>query len=87
MSDPVYIYIYIYIYIYASNLFLSVILCLSLISQLLSREQDILETLTLNDEYENFLNAHTEAVAECIPIKLRAKHRVPWETLAVKKKT
>ena len=39
-----------------------------------------------NDEYENFVNAHLEAAAECIPTKQRAKSRVPWETLAVRKK-
>ena len=44
------------------------------------------EKHTPNDEYENFVNAHLEAVAECIPTKQRAKPRVPWETLAVRKK-
>ena len=34
--------------------------------------QEISETLTLNDEYENFVNAHMEVAAECIPTKLRA---------------
>ena len=29
--------------------------------------QEISETLTPNDEYENFINAHMEAAAECIP--------------------
>ena len=48
--------------------------------------QEIAEIPTLNDEYENFVNAHLEAAAECIPIKQRAKPRVPWETLAVRKK-
>ena len=48
--------------------------------------QEISETLTPNDEYENFIKAHTEAAAECIPTKLRARHRVPWETLVVMKK-
>ena len=48
--------------------------------------QEISETLTPSDKYENFVNACMEAEAECIPTKLRAKHRVPWETLAVKKK-
>ena len=37
-----------------------------------------------NDEYENFINAHMEVAAECIQTKLRAKHRVSWETLTVK---
>ena len=50
--------------------------------------QEISETLTPNDKYENFVKAHMEAAAvECIPTKLRSKHRVSWETLAVKKKT
>ena len=31
------------------------------------------ETHTSNDEYENFVNAHLEAVAECILTKQRAK--------------
>ena len=47
--------------------------------------QEISETLTLNDEYENLVNVHMEAAAEYIQTKLRAKHCVPWETLAVKK--
>ena len=42
---------------------------------------------TSNEEYKSFDHAYMEATAvECLPIKLRAKHRVPWETLAVKKK-
>ena len=44
------------------------------------------ETHTPNDEYKNFVNAHLEAVAECIPTKQRAKPRVPWGTLEVRKK-
>ena len=48
--------------------------------------QEKTETHTPNDEYENFVNAYLEGVAECIPTKLRAKPRVPWETLAVRKK-
>ena len=46
--------------------------------------QEMSETPTLNDKYENFINAHMEAAAECIPMKSRAKHRVPWETLVVR---
>ena len=46
----------------------------------------ISETPTPNDEYENFVNAHLEAVAECLPTKQSAKPRVPLETLAVRKK-
>ena len=45
------------------------------------------ETHTLNDKYENFVNALLElSAAEGIPTKQRAKPRVPWETLAVRKK-
>ena len=39
-----------------------------------------------SDEYENFVNAHLEAAAKCIPTKLKTKYRVPWETLAVREK-
>ena len=42
--------------------------------------QEIIETLTPNDEYENFINAHLEAAAECIATKQRAEPRVRWET-------
>ena len=45
------------------------------------------EIRTPNDEYENFVNIHLEAAANCIPTKPRTKDRVPWETLAVRKKT
>ena len=48
--------------------------------------QETSEIPTLNDEYEGFVYAHLEATAECIPTKQRAKPRVPWETLAVRKK-
>ena len=41
---------------------------------------------TPNDEYENFVNAHHEAAANCIPTKPKTKYRVPWETLAVREK-
>ena len=44
------------------------------------------ETHTPNDEYENFVNAHLEAAAECIPTKQRTKPRVPWEALAIREK-
>ena len=43
--------------------------------------QGISETLTSNEKCKN---AHMEAM-ECIPTKPRAKNRVPWETLAVRK--
>ena len=43
------------------------------------------ETHTPNDGYENFINAHLEVAAECIPTKQSAKPRVPWETVVRKK--
>ena len=46
--------------------------------------QEISEILTLNDKYENFVNAHMETAAKFIPTKLKAKHRVPWETLTIR---
>ena len=46
-----------------------------------------LETLTPNDKYENFVNTHLESAAGCIQTKQRAKPRVPWEILAVRKKS
>ena len=48
--------------------------------------QELSETPIPNVEYENFVNAHIEAAVECIPTKQIAKPRVPWETLAVRKK-
>ena len=48
--------------------------------------QEISEILIPNDEYENFVNVLIGAAARCIPIKSTSKHRVPWETLAVRKK-
>ena len=48
--------------------------------------QEKTEKGTPNDEYENFVNAHLEAAAKCILTKPRTKYRVPWETLAVRKK-
>ena len=49
--------------------------------------QDISETPTASDKYENFVNAHLEAAAEFIPTKQRAKPKVTRETLSVRKKT
>ena len=48
--------------------------------------QELSETPTLNDEYENFVHAHLEVATKCIPTKQRAKARVPWETLEIRKK-
>ena len=48
--------------------------------------QEKVEKGTPNEEYENFVEAHLEAVSKCIPTKPRTKYRVPWETLAVREK-
>ena len=48
--------------------------------------QEKTEKGTPNDEYENLVRAHLEAAEKCIPTKPRTKHRVPWETLAVREK-
>ena len=44
-----------------------------------------IRNIYLNDENENFVNAHEEAAAEYIPTKQRAKTRVPWGTLRLEK--
>ena len=41
---------------------------------------------TLNDEYENFVTTNVEVAAECIPTKPRAKYKVTWKSIAVRKK-
>ena len=43
------------------------------------------ETHIPNDEYENFVKAHLEAAAECIPTEQRVKPKVPWEILGLEK--
>ena len=48
--------------------------------------QETSESHTPNDEYENFVTAHMEAAAECIPTKWKVKIRVPLESLVVRKK-
>ena len=48
--------------------------------------QEKTEKSTPNDEYKNFVHAHLEVAAKCIPTKLQIKYRVPWETLAVREK-
>ena len=48
--------------------------------------QEKTEKGTPNDEYENFVIAHLDAAAKCIPTKTRTKYRVPWETVAVREK-
>ena len=48
--------------------------------------QEKTEKGTPNDEYKNFVFAHREAAAKCIPTKPRTKYRVPWKTLAVREK-
>ena len=49
-------------------------------------QQEISETPTPSDEYENFVHASLEESANYIPTKQRAKHRAQWETLAVRTK-
>ena len=48
--------------------------------------QEKAEKDTPNDEYENFVEAHLEAAAKCIPTKPRTKYRAPSETPAVREK-
>ena len=48
--------------------------------------QEKKETYTLNDGYENIVNAHLEEAAEYTPTNHRTKPRVLWETLAVREK-
>ena len=50
--------------------------------------QETSETHTPNNKYENFITNHMQAaaVAECIWTKPRAKCRVTWESLVVRKK-
>ena len=43
--------------------------------------QEKSETHTPNNEYENFANAHLEAVAERIPTKQRAKLRSKYKRI------
>ena len=50
------------------------------------KTQEKTEKSTPNDEYDNFVNAHLEVAAKCIPTKPRTKYWVPWETVAVRKK-
>ena len=44
------------------------------------------QILTLNDEYENFVNVHLEAAVKYILTKPRTKSKVPWEKLVVREK-
>ena len=48
--------------------------------------QEKTEKGTPNDKYENFVNAHLEAAAKCIPTKPKTKYRIPQETLVVREK-
>ena len=43
---------------------------------------EITESLTPNDEYENFVNAYMETTAKYILTQLRAKHRVCIESIS-----
>ena len=69
------LYIYVYIYIYILEL-----------RNRFKTRQEKTEKSTLNDEFENVVNAHLEAAAKCIPTKPRTKYRVLWEMLAVREK-
>ena len=46
---------------------------------------EVSEMPTPNEEYENYVNAHLEAAAKCIPNKQRVKPKVPLETIVVRK--
>ena len=48
--------------------------------------QETSERDTPNNEYENFIAAHIEAEAECMPTKPIAKYRVPLESKAIREK-
>ena len=48
--------------------------------------QEISKRHTPNDKCENFITSHLEAAAECILTKARAKCRVLWESVAVRRK-
>ena len=46
--------------------------------------QETFERHTLNDEYENFVTIHIERAAKYIPIKPKAKFRVPWVIIEIR---
>ena len=48
--------------------------------------QETSERHTQNEDYENFVTTHIEAVIKSILIKPRAKCWVPWESIVVRKK-
>ena len=60
--------------------------CMIILKNKFNALQELCKTLTLNDEYENFVKGHIKAAAECIPTKLKVKYRVLEETLAAWKK-
>ena len=49
--------------------------------------QEKTEKRTPNDEYENFVNAHLEAAAKCIPTKPKTKYRVTMGNVSGERKT
>ena len=48
--------------------------------------REISERYTPHDGYENFATAHIEIAADCTLTKQKAKYRVPWDSLVVRKK-
>ena len=48
--------------------------------------QQTFEIHTTDNEYEDFVTTHIEDAAEYIPIKLKPKCKVKWESIAIRKK-
>ena len=52
-------------------------------SQLQNEDND---NINPNNTYINFMNAHKQAAEDCIPLKHKTKHKVPWENEIVEQK-
>ena len=52
-------------------------------SQLQNEDND---NINPNNTYINFMNAHKPAAEDCIPLKHKTKHKVPWENEIVEQK-
>ena len=52
-------------------------------SQLQNEDND---NINPNNTYINFMNAHKQAAEDCIPLKHKIKHKVPWENEIVEQK-
>ena len=48
--------------------------------------QEISKINTPNDNCENFVTTYIEAATGCLQTEQRAKYRVPWGSLVVRKK-